>query len=190
MQIFYVLYFTLVICLLAVTVPESQGRRPTLYEVVMSLISYNHSTTSAASLQHRFAIITNSVSAENSISSTGGVDVCWSSPFGINGTCHPLDTPAAPTPTTVQNASATRTVSATIPSPIAFNLVLYKDMFAVQLETTKTLGNSKEFKSTQGGIPSGAESPHLLDLLTTATWTMAIVHLLAVHKSIPDSFLR
>jgi hypothetical protein len=100
MKIFYALYFTLVAYWLATNMPESQGRWLALCKDVVSLISYNH------------------------FSWTGGFDACWLSPFGIDGTCHPLDIPITPTPTIVLNESATHTVSAIAASPVALNLVL------------------------------------------------------------------
>jgi hypothetical protein len=129
------------------TMPESQGRWSTLSKDIVSLISYAHSTISAS------------------------VDACWPSPPppGIDDTRHTLDL-TTPTPTIVPSTPATRVVSTTTATPIAFNLVLYKDMFAVQLETTKALMNPKAFKSMQGGTPS-----YFLDLLTTVASTMVIV---------------
>ncbi|KAF9644666.1 hypothetical protein BDM02DRAFT_3190374 [Thelephora ganbajun] len=180
MQIFYVFYFTLVTYLLAMTMPESQGRWPTLYEDVLSLISYTHWTTSAVLFPYHFVIVMNSVSVENLFSSMGEIDVCWLSPFGTDGTCHPLDIPIAPTPTLILDTPATLTVPAIATSPTAFNLISHKDMFPVQLETKYMPGKSKEFKSTQGGAPNDAESPHLLDLLTAAASTMVIIQLLMV----------
>lgn len=93
MQIVYVFHLTLVAWLFAVTMPESQGRWFVLCKAVVFLVSYAHSTTSAGSLPYHFVIVTDSVSTENSFSSTGGVDVCWLSLFGLHGTCHPLDIP-------------------------------------------------------------------------------------------------
>jgi hypothetical protein len=181
MQILYVFYFTLVAWLFAVTMPESQGRWFALCKAVVFLVSYVPSTTSAGSLPYRFVIVTNSVSAENSFSSTGGVDVCWLSLFGLHGTCHPLDIPFAPTPTIILDTPGTRTVSAITASPIALNLVLYKDMYTVQFETTKPLRKSKESKPTQGGTPGDAKPANPLDLLTTAVSTMIVVQLLTVR---------
>ena len=136
-QIFCMLYLTLVTYLLAMTIPESQGRWSALSKDIVSLISYAHLTISP------------------------GVDASWLSPFGIDDTCHPLNL-STPTPTVVPSTPATRTVSAITASPIAFNPVLYKDIFAVQLEITKAPRSPKRSKSAQGRIPCGVESAHLL----------------------------
>ena len=105
--------------------PESQGRWLALFKDIVSLISYDHSTTPVA------------------------VDACWPSSFGINGACHPLDPLIIPTPTVVPSTLATRTVSAVAASPIAFNPVSYGDMFAEQVEITRAPRNRKKSKSTQ-----------------------------------------
>ena len=145
------------------TMPESQGRWLALSKGTVSLISYAHSATPV------------------------GVDACWPSSFGIDGTCHPLDLSIIPTPTVVPSTPATRTVSAVAASPIPFNPVSYKDAFAEQFEITRAPRNRKKSKSTQRGTPCGVELAHLLDLLTTVASTMIIVQLLTVRKSIPDS---
>jgi len=187
MQIFYVLYFTLITCLLSTTMPESHGRWFVLYKGMVSLISYTRPTPTL--LPYHFVIVTNSVSVENSLSSTGGVDVCWLSPFGIDGTCNPLDVPITPTPTTVLQIPGTRTTSANAALPITLSLIPYEDMFAVQVEATRAFGKPRKFKSTQGRIPNDTQLAYLLDLLTTTTSTMVVVQLLTVRNSITDFFL-
>jgi len=143
--------------------PEAQGRWLALSRDIVSLISYAHSTTPV------------------------GVDACWPSSFGIDGTCHPLDLLIIPTPTVVPSTPATRTVSAVAASPIPFNPVSYKDVFAEQFEITRAPRNRKNSKPTQRGTPCGVELAHLLDLLSTVASTMIIVQLLTVRKSTPDS---
>lgn len=163
MQIFYVFYFTLVTYLLATTMPESQGRWLALSRNIVSLISYAHSTTPVS------------------------VDTCWPSSFGIDDTCHPLDLFITPTPTVISSTPATRTVSAVAASPIGFNTVSYRDVFAERFDIARAPRNRKNSKPTQRGTLCGVELAHLLDLLTTVTSTMIIVQLFTVRKSTPDS---
>ena len=184
MRMFHVLYFTFVTYLLAVTMPESQGRWSSLYNSTLSLICYIRTATSAALIRYHFALVTNPLSAENSFSPVGGVGICLVSAFGIDSTCHPLDVPIAPTPTLVFNTPATRTVSATAASPIVYNSVSYKDMFSTQPEIECGIRRSKASKSKLGGTPSNVQPAHFLDLLSTVTSTAIVVHLLMVRKLI------
>lgn len=179
MQTHSLLYFTFITFLLAVTMPESQGRWFILYQDILSLISCTRSTTSTTSLPRRF-IMTDSLLAENSLSSTGGFNVCWLSPFGVHGTCHPFDAPPGPTPTLVPNTPATRTVSAIPASPIGYHLVLYSDMFASQLKTERKPKKLNESKSTRSVIPNSMKSTGFLGMLSTVTSTVIIVQLLMV----------
>ena len=182
MQIFHVLYFTFIAYLLAVTIPESQGRWLALCQGTLSLISYIRLTASATILPYRLAIVTNPLPAEKSFPSMGKNDVCWLSPFGIYGICHPLDTPSTPTPTVVLNTPATRTSSAIAASPIGYKLTLYEDTFFARPNTKNAPRKSKGYKSRQGGIPSNVESIGPLDLLSTITSTMIIVQFLMVRR--------
>lgn len=179
MRIFYVLYFTSITYLLAVTMPEFQGRWSSLCNNILSLIHHIRSSTSAAFL---FAIATDPPSAAGPFSSMGGIDVCRVSTFGIDDTCHPFDAPIAYTPTLIFNTPATRTVSAIAAAPVAYNLVPYKDMFFMQPEIEIGLRKSKGSNSRQGGIPSNVEPIHILDLLSSAVSTLIIVQLLMVRK--------
>ena len=180
MHIFYLLYRAVITLLLAITMPESRGRWSGLYEVIVSILSYTRSTTSAIWLPYQFVTGAAPVSTDDSFSSTEGIDVCWESSFGINGTCHPLDDPITPTPTVVPDAPANRTVSAILASPIPFNPVLYKDIFIVQ---SKIRGPNQS-ESTQAKILSEAASAHLLDLFNTAVSTVIVVQFLTVRKSV------
>lgn len=188
MQTLYVLYFTFIAFLLAVTIHESQGRWSILCQDILSLISHNSSTTSMASLSHRFTI-TDSLSVENSLSSTGEFDVCWLSPFGVHGACHPFDAPPGPTPTLVLNVFATRTVSAIPATPIGYNLVLYKDIFAPQFDAKRTPRKSNESRSTRSVTLNNVKSIGFLGTLSTLASTVIIVQLLMVYKFI-ISFCR
>lgn len=181
MRILYVLYFTSITYLLAATITESQGRWTSLYDSILTLVCYVRSATSAKLLRYSFAIVTNLLSVENSLSSVRGVDVCRVSAFGTDSTCHPLDVSITPTPTLVFNTPTTRTVSAIAASPIAYNPIPYKDMYSTQLEIKTGLRKSKERRSKNGGIPSNVETTSFLDSLSTAASTIIIVQLLMVR---------
>ncbi|KAF9785796.1 hypothetical protein BJ322DRAFT_1056398 [Thelephora terrestris] len=179
MQICYVLYFTLIAYLLAVTIPGSQERWSALNMNVVSLISHIHSTTSTTLLSYCFSFVTSSLSAEKRFSSAGRIDVCRLSPLRTDGTCHPLDSPTTPTPTLILNTSATRTGSAIAASPIGYNPTPYNDAFFLSLDTRNAPRKSEGFKSRKDEIPSNSVGPSCL--LSAMTSTMIIVQCLMVR---------
>jgi hypothetical protein len=179
MRTFYVLNFAFIAYLLAVTMPESQGRWYCLYDNALSSIRYIRSATSATLLRCHLGILTNPLSVENPLSSVGGVGACRGAAFGIDITCHPLDFSIIPTPTLLLDSSATRTLSAIAASPVVYGLVPYEDMFPTRPKI-KT-GLRKESKSREG------RPIHLLDLFSTVASTTIVVQLLMVRKVTFDS---
>lgn len=184
MRTFSVLYLSFIIYLLAITMPESQRCWSCLNENVLSLIRYIRSATPARLLQCHFGNTNNSISAEAPFSSVGGIDVCRVSAFEIDSICHPLDAPIVPTPTHLLDISATRTVSAIAPSPVAYCLVPYEDMFPTQPKIKIRSRKSKE--SRQGGVPSDVEQNNLFALLCATISTMIVVQFLMVRKVTSD----
>lgn len=178
MQIFYMFYLNLVTYLRAMATPELRGRWSALYKPITSLTSYAQSTISAVSFAYHFVTGITSVLADDSPPLAECVR--------IDGVCHPLDLPVMPTSTDISSTPAASMISVITTSLIAFNPVLYKDIFMARLEITKAPRNPKESKPARAGIPS-VESAHLL---TTAASTTMVVQLFTVHKSILGSFLN
>lgn len=190
MRIFYLLYFASIACLLAITIPGSWEPWTDLYRNALSFISYMYPTASGMPPSYNLVFVTDSMSAENSFSSLGGIDICWLSPFGIDGTCHPLDAPPAPTPTLVFNTSATHTLSAVAASPVVYKPVLYKDAFASQFETGGVSRMPKESGLVRGGPSNSMEPTHFLDLISSATSMMIVAQLLMVREYTFNPLLR